>query len=61
MDNQLIVIIVTSLCSAAASYAVLNQRVKTLEDKTSKNDSHDARLTRLETKLDILLQHFIKE
>jgi hypothetical protein len=44
-----------------ASWAVLNQRVKALEEKIAKNDDHDQRLTRLETKLDILLEHLIKD
>lgn len=61
MDGQIVAIVVTSLFSAGASWAVLNQRVKALEDKTSKNDDHDQRLTRLETKLDILLEHLIKD
>jgi hypothetical protein len=61
MESQVIAIIVTSIFSAGASWAVLNQRVKALEDKASKNDDHDQRLTRLETKLDILLEHLIKE
>jgi hypothetical protein len=61
MDSQVIAIIVTSIFSAGASWAVLNQRVKALEEKTSKNDDHDQRLTRLETKLDILLEHLIKD
>ncbi len=61
MESQVIAIIVTSIFSAGASWAVLNQRVKALEDKASKNDDHDQRLTRLETKLDILLEHLIKD
>jgi hypothetical protein len=61
VDSQVIAIIVTSIFSAGASWAVLNQRVKALEDKASKNDDHDQRLTRLETKLDILLEHLIKD
>jgi hypothetical protein len=61
VDSQVIAIIVTSIFSAGASWAVLNQRVKALEDKTSKNEDHDQRLTRLETKLDILLEHLIKD
>lgn len=61
MDGQIIAIVVTSIFSAGASWAVLNQRVKALEDKANKNDDHDQRLTRLETKLDILLEHLIKE
>ncbi len=61
MDSQVIAIVVTSIFSAGASWAVLNQRVKALEDKTSKNEDHDQRLTRLETKLDILLEHLIKD
>jgi len=61
MDSQVIAIIITSIFSAGASWAILNQRVKALEDKTSKNEDHDQRLTRLETKLDILLEHLIKD
>lgn len=61
MESQVIAIIVTSIFSAGASWAILNQRVKALEEKTSKNDDHDQRLTRLETKLDILLEHLIKD
>lgn len=61
MDGQIVAIVVTSIFSAGASWAVLNQRVKALEDKASKNDDHDQRLTRLETKLDILLEHLIKD
>jgi len=44
-----------------ASYAVLNQRVNALEGKISKQDDYAERLTRLETKLDILLEHLIKD
>ena len=61
MDSQVIAIVVTSIFSAGASWAVLNQRVKALEDKIKQNDDHDQRLTRLETKLDILLEHLIKD
>jgi hypothetical protein len=61
MDSQIIAIVVTSIFSAGASWAVLNQRVKTLEEKIKQNDDHDQRLTRLETKLDILLEHLIKD
>jgi hypothetical protein len=61
MDSQVIAIVVTSIFSAGASWAVLNQRVKALEEKQRANDDHDQRLTRLETKLDILLEHLIKE
>lgn len=61
VDPQIITIAVSSIFSVGASWAILNQRVKALEDKTSKNDDHDARLTRLETKLDILLEHLIKD
>jgi hypothetical protein len=61
MDSQVIAIIVTSIFSAGASWAVLNQRVKALEEKIKQNDDHDQRLTRLETKLDILLEHLIKD
>lgn len=61
MDLQVATIVISSLCGFAASWAVLHQRVKSLEDKLSKNEDHDQRLTRLETKLDILLEHLIKD
>jgi len=56
MDSQVIAIIVTSIFSAGASWAVLNQRVKALEEKQAKQDDHAERLIRLETKLDVLIQ-----
>jgi hypothetical protein len=56
MDSQIIAIVVTSIFSAGASWAVLNYRVKALEDKQLKHDDHAERLIRLETKLDILIQ-----
>ena len=58
MDSQVIAIIVTSIFSAGASWAVLNQRVKALEEKQAKHDDHAERLIRLETKLDIIIQKF---
>ena len=61
MDSQVIAIIVTSIFSAGSSWAVLNHRVKALEEKQAKHDEHADRLTRLETKLDILLEHLIKD
>jgi len=56
MDSQVIAIIITSIFSAGASWAVLNQRVKSLEEKQAKQDDHAERLIRLETKLDVLIQ-----
>jgi len=56
MDSQVIAIVVTSIFSAGASWAVVNQRVKALEEKQAKQDDHAERLIRLETKLDILIQ-----
>ena len=56
MDSQVIAIVVTSIFSAGASWAVLNQRVKALEEKQAKHDDHAERLIRLETKLDVLIQ-----
>ena len=56
MDSQIIAIIITSIFSAGASWAVLNQRVKALEEKQAKQDDHAERLIRLETKLDVLIQ-----
>lgn len=56
METQIAAIIITSIFSAGASWAVLNYRVKALEDKQEKHDDHAERLIRLETKLDILIQ-----
>lgn len=56
METQIVAIVITSIFSAGASWAVLNYRVKALEDKQEKQDDHAERLIRLETKLDILIQ-----
>ena len=56
MDLQIVTIAISSLCGFVASWAVLNQRVKALEEKQAKQDDHAERLIRLETKLDILIQ-----
>jgi hypothetical protein len=56
VDLQIVTIAISSLCGFVASWAVLNQRVKALEEKQAKQDDHAERLIRLETKLDILIQ-----
>ena len=61
MDPQIVTIAVSSIFSVGASWAILNQRVKALEEKQAKHDDHAERLIRLETKLDILLEHLIKD
>lgn len=61
MDQPTIIALVSAIFSAGAVYGVLNNRVKALEEKQSKHDDHADRLTRLETKLDILLEHLIKD
>lgn len=61
MDNQIIPIIVSAIFSAGATWGVINNRVKALEKQMEKHDENSNRLTRLETKLDILLEHFIKD
>lgn len=61
MDAQIVAIILTSFFSAGASWAVLNHRVKSLEEKQQKHDDHAERLIRLETKLDILIQQSKKQ
>ena len=58
MDLQIVTIVISSACSFVASWAVLNQRVKTLEEKQAKHDDHAERLIRLETKLDVIIQKF---
>lgn len=61
MDQPTIVTLISAIFSAGAVYGVLNNRVKALEDKQRHHDEHGDRLTRLETKLDILLEHLIKD
>jgi hypothetical protein len=56
VDPQIVTIAISSIFGAGASWAILNQRVKTLEEKQAKQDDHAERLIRLETKLDILIQ-----
>lgn len=56
MDPQIVTIAISSVFGAGASWAILNQRVKALEEKQAKQDDHAERLIRLETKLDILIQ-----
>ncbi len=58
MDPQIVTIAISSVFGAGASWAILNQRVKALEEKQAKQDDHAERLIRLETKLDILIQKF---
>ena len=61
MDQPTIVTLISAIFSAGAVYGVLNNRVKALEDKQRTHDEHSDRLTRLETKLDLLLEHLIKD
>lgn len=61
MDQPTVITIVSAIFSAGAVYGVLNNRVKALEDKQRTHDEHSDRLTRLETKLDLLLEHLIKD
>jgi hypothetical protein len=61
MDQPTLVTIISAIFSAGAVYGVLNNRVKALEDKQRTHDEHSDRLTRLETKLDLLLEHLIKD
>ena len=59
MDNQLLSIIISAIFSAGATWGVLNHRVKALEKSMEKHDEHGDRLTRLETKLDIIVAHLM--
>lgn len=61
MDQQTILAIASALIAGGVAYGMLNTRVKTLEDKQRSHDEHSDRLTRLETKLDLLLEHLIKD
>lgn len=61
MDQATVITLISAIFSAGAVYGVLNNRVKALEDKQRSHDEHGDRLTRLETKLDILLEHLIKD
>lgn len=61
MEQTTLVAIVSAIFSAGAVYGVLNNRVKALEEKQRTHDEHGDRLTRVETKIDILLEYLIKD
>ena len=61
MNNQILAIIVSAIFSAGATWGIINHRLKALEKQMEKHDDNANRLTRLETKLDILLEHLIKD
>lgn len=61
MEQQAALIIISAIFSAGATWGIINHRLKALEKQMEKHDENSNRLTRLETKLDILLEHFIKD
>lgn len=61
MDSQILAIIASAIFSAGATWGIINHRLKALEKQMEKHDDNANRLTRLETKLDILLEHLIKD
>lgn len=61
MDSQILTIIASAIFSAGATWGIINHRLKALEKQMEKHDDNANRLTRLETKLDILLEHLIKD
>ena len=61
MDQQTIIALASAAFSAGVVYGMLGTRIKTLEAKLANHEEHADRLTRVETKLDILLEHLIKK
>ena len=61
MDQQTIIAIASDVFTAGAVYGMLNTRLKSLEQHKSKHEDNGERLTRLEAKLDILLEHLIRD
>ena len=61
MDQQTLIALASAIFAAGTVYGVLNTRLMTVEEKQTKHDDHAERLIRLETKLDILINHISKE
>lgn len=61
MDQQTIIAISSAIFTAGSVYGMLNARLKNLEQHKVKHEDNGERLTRLEAKLDILLEHLIRD
>jgi len=57
MDQQTLITLGSALLASGIAYGVLNTRLKAVEAKQTKHDDHGERLIRLETKLDVLIEH----
>ncbi len=57
MDQQTLITLGSALLASGIAYGVLNTRLKAVEQKQAKHDDHAERLIRLETKLDVLIDH----
>ncbi len=57
MDQQTLITLGSALLASGIAYGVLNTRLKAVEAKQAKHDDHAERLIRLETKLDVLIDH----
>ena len=57
MDQQTLLTLGSAILASGIAYGVLNTRLKAVEEKQAKHDDHAERLIRLETKLDIVINH----
>lgn len=60
MDQDLIISIGSFIFGFGVVYGVFNTRIKTLESKFEEHKDTIERLARVEEKLNLLIQHFIK-
>ena len=60
MQEQTIITIVSFLISAAFMWGSLNTRIKQIEKQFNEHRDTIERLARVEEKLNLLLEHFIK-
>ena len=58
--NEYFIAILTFVFSFGSTYSFFNQKIKNLENKLNEQKDFAERLTRIEEKTTILINHFIK-
>lgn len=60
MELSLLVQVASSILMFGIFYGMTNARLKNLEQRILNHDEQGERLTRVEEKLNLLIQHFLK-
>lgn len=60
MENQTIITLVSFIFTAGVIYGALNTRIKALEKNQMDNQDTPVRLARIEEKLTLVINHFLK-